>query len=311
MKGFLKKIKKYINQEKFLVVLLYHKITDVNNKDGLSVSSANYEAQLSFLKSKFKIFISVDEWKDQNESGVLISFDDGYYNNLSKALPIHEKLEIPFTLFNTTYWLNRDRLFWWELLSQKVTKKLLKDGVDERQLTEKLMEQDSVEQKEALISESTLNNTIALTDENRSLSLGEFKKMASHPLVTIGSHTLTHLRLSKVSDSIQTKEIIESKNLMEEIEISDKPILLIVEDNPELLNYISELFSDDSFYVNWFETFLFVYAFEMIIDLISFISTLTRASVSVNRKESKDDKRVSFKSRKGFTTRKRKFNSRL
>ena len=217
MKGFLKKIKKYINQEKFLVVLLYHKITDVNNKDGLSVSSANYEAQLSFLKSKFKIFISVDEWKDQNESGVLISFDDGYYNNLSKALPIHEKLEIPFTLFNTTYWLNRDRLFWWELLSQKVTKKLLKDGVDERQLTEKLMEQDSVEQKEALISESTLNNTIALTDENRSLSLGEFKKMASHPLVTIGSHTLTHLRLSKVSDSIQTKEIIESKNDLEEL----------------------------------------------------------------------------------------------
>jgi hypothetical protein len=65
-----------------------------------------------------------------------------------------------------------------------------------------------------------------------------------------------------------------------------------------MLCFISELFTNGSFWVNWFEAFLFVYAFEMIIDLISFISTLTRASVAVNKIKKLKVTQVPFKDRK-------------
>ncbi|WP_423088317.1 hypothetical protein [Alteromonas macleodii] len=48
-----------------------------------------------------------------------------------------------------------------------------------------------------------------------------------------------------------------------------------------LLCFTTELFDDKNVYTTWFETFLFIYAFEMIRDLISFIATLTRASISI------------------------------
>ena len=92
---------------------------------------------------------------------------------------------------------------------------LLKNEVDEKKLIEQLMELDSVEQKEKFIIKNSKSESSILSDENRSLTLSEFKKIASHSLVTIGSHTLTHLRLSKVSDQIQAKEIGGSKKELE------------------------------------------------------------------------------------------------
>lgn len=45
-------------------------------------------------------------------------------------------------------------------------------------------------------------------------------------------------------------------------------------------SFITEIFGDDNFYIQSVETYLVLYAIEMIIDLVTFISTLGRASLS-------------------------------
>ena len=70
-----------------------------------------------------------------------------------------------------------------------------------------------------------------------------------------GSTFISHLPLKKITPITDEKVIesntnenfktIENQDLMEEIVLSSKPSLLIAEDSLELLNYISDLFSED------------------------------------------------------------------
>src|SRR5262249_41963892 len=48
------------------------------------------------------------------EPSVLITFDDGYRDNLSLALPVLRELHAPAALFVATGLLSRPRLFWWD-----------------------------------------------------------------------------------------------------------------------------------------------------------------------------------------------------
>lgn len=214
MLGQFKRLVKKIKKDKTLIVLLYHKITatGVEVSDGLSVSAQNYLEQISYLKSKYKIFASIDEWRESNESGILITFDDGYYNNLAIALPVHKKLNIPLTLFNTTYWLDKDKLFWWEIVALNSKNR---DDLDKITLTQKLMKLKTIDEKEALMSSLKFDEDCS--DDNRSMNREEFIQFASHPLVTIGSHTLNHPRLSNLNESEQTKEIVKSKKELESL----------------------------------------------------------------------------------------------
>lgn len=61
---------------------------------------------------------SVLEAKHPPRSPVVVTFDDGYADNLHQALPTLEQFEIPATFFLTTGWLNRQREFWWEELGR-------------------------------------------------------------------------------------------------------------------------------------------------------------------------------------------------
>ena len=45
---------------------------------------------------------------------VLITFDDGYFNN-TRALPILEELKVPATFFITTENVLRQKCFWWDV----------------------------------------------------------------------------------------------------------------------------------------------------------------------------------------------------
>jgi peptidoglycan/xylan/chitin deacetylase (PgdA/CDA1 family) len=51
-------------------------------------------------------------------SPVVVTFDDGYVDNLHQAMPILQQFEIPATFFLTTGWLSQQREFWWDELDQ-------------------------------------------------------------------------------------------------------------------------------------------------------------------------------------------------
>ena len=102
------------------IILLYHRIAEPENDIyQLSVSSENFENQLIYLSNKFKI-ISLNELANSLKSRKLgkgrlvITFDDGYADNLHNALPILEKYGIPATIFITTSNIDNGAPFFWE-----------------------------------------------------------------------------------------------------------------------------------------------------------------------------------------------------
>jgi len=79
-----------------LIVLMYHKINDIPNNT-LSVSTSLFEEQIKYLKENYTV-ISLEEVTNYINNGyvfpersVLITFDDGYRDNLTNAYPILRK----------------------------------------------------------------------------------------------------------------------------------------------------------------------------------------------------------------------------
>lgn len=99
-------------------VLFYHGVDDITNPSiqSLHISPDIFYDEMLYL-AKFYEVISMDEyyqrWKTNKFNGkeVVITFDDGYRNNLTIAAPILESLNLPFTVFVSVNHIEQGKLF--------------------------------------------------------------------------------------------------------------------------------------------------------------------------------------------------------
>ena len=78
-------------------VLMYHSIS--NDKSHLSVSIDNFEYQLNYLSKSGFNSISFNEIYKNINKPIIITFDDGYKDNIINALPILKKYNFVSTCF--------------------------------------------------------------------------------------------------------------------------------------------------------------------------------------------------------------------
>ncbi|WP_224996723.1 polysaccharide deacetylase family protein [Cesiribacter sp. SM1] len=124
MKKWLWKLKKRLTHQ--AVVLMYHRIgtTDTDPWE-LAVSPQNFEQQLQLL-ARMGITTSANSLVRQMEQkklprrSVVVTFDDGYADNFTTALPLLQKWQIPATIFVTTQNIGRQKEFWWDELERIV-----------------------------------------------------------------------------------------------------------------------------------------------------------------------------------------------
>lgn len=99
-------------------ILLYHRVEDVqNDPHELCVGKDNFYNQIKFLKENFKIIPLVKLAQDIRKSRVdnntiVITFDDGYADNLHNATPILQKFNIPATIFITAGGIGQNLFYW-------------------------------------------------------------------------------------------------------------------------------------------------------------------------------------------------------
>lgn len=100
------------------VVLFYHGVAE--HPDPLveleSIPLDQFERQMDYLNSYYEVISPQDflrRYETQNWEGreVLLTFDDGYKNMLTSALPILERYRFPFLLFFTTNNIDHNELF--------------------------------------------------------------------------------------------------------------------------------------------------------------------------------------------------------
>ena len=106
------------------VILMYHRVAELDcDPWGLAVSPAHFAEHLKVLLT-FPSPIALPHLAHELSTGhsprrpVIVTFDDGYADNVETAKPLLEQHEIPATMFLTTGAIGSGREFWWDELER-------------------------------------------------------------------------------------------------------------------------------------------------------------------------------------------------
>ncbi|MCX8525788.1 polysaccharide deacetylase family protein [Chryseobacterium formosus] len=92
-------------------ILMYHQVLpqSIAPKNDLIVTVENLDEQLNFIKNNYKtIFFKDLEKEKSTENKIILTFDDGYYNNLQYLLPLLEKHQLKATIFIPTEYIQKN-----------------------------------------------------------------------------------------------------------------------------------------------------------------------------------------------------------
>jgi peptidoglycan/xylan/chitin deacetylase (PgdA/CDA1 family) len=105
-------------------ILLYHRVAEVETDPWqLCVTPQHFAEHLEVLRKHVNI-VPLQELVASLKNGklprraVVITFDDGYADNLLNAKPILEKYDAPATIFIATGYLGHRREYWWDELDK-------------------------------------------------------------------------------------------------------------------------------------------------------------------------------------------------
>lgn len=164
---------------------------------------------------------------------VVLTFDDGYRDNLRHALPILRRHEAPFTLYVPTAYPDGVGQIWWQAIEDIIERQqavtFTEDGeteyVDTQTLAEKREAFDRLywrmrklpePERLKLLAEFTGNYGYDLEKQCRDLIMSwqELRLFAGEPLCTIGAHTVNHYELAKLSFDDAANEMAHSGDII-------------------------------------------------------------------------------------------------
>lgn len=224
-----------------IVILLYHRVADLaDDPEMIAVSPENFHRQMVFLKQNFPLLNLAGDWSNLQRRSIIITFDDGYADNVLHALPILEEVGVPATFFVSTAHIGTNRVFWWHRLEAMLLRKgefpssfELRDAHFGR-----VWETTSYEQRKTFYASLCMlmrridpdrqkswldqleqwgGQTTVPTDLHRLMSNDEIRKLAESPWATVGAHTVSHSALSALTDTQQREEIFSSKATLAQI----------------------------------------------------------------------------------------------
>lgn len=230
-----------------VVALCYHRVRQTElDLNKLSVSEDNFHSHLAWLKENTDT-LSVDELFDciKNarfpKKGSIVTFDDGYADFYSHALPIISSNNFKTALYISPVDIASQTLFWWDELEQIVfQKQFLIQWNGAIDISDPVIQTSDNSQCQTLRQEfyykmqrtlrlatfelrtlamKKLRNAISSENKsnhlNRTINKFEFEEILNHPCVTIGSHGLHHLSMASQTKSQREKELKDSKTLLE------------------------------------------------------------------------------------------------
>jgi peptidoglycan/xylan/chitin deacetylase (PgdA/CDA1 family) len=175
--------------------------------------------------------VSLDEMHNRlvnqqfNRKFICFTLDDGYIDNYQNAFPIFKKYNIPFTIYVTTGITDGTAILWWRCIEKIILQE--NQIAIEMNGKEECFEIKSLPQKREIFNKLdwhlrnmplkpqhavvlALMKKYQLSSEelclNYAMSWDMLKELAQSPLVTIGTHTVNHLALAKLSVEDVKKE---------------------------------------------------------------------------------------------------------
>ncbi|MBD3289422.1 polysaccharide deacetylase family protein [candidate division KSB1 bacterium] len=227
-------------------ILVYHRVNNQRHirnpvAKAMSISVRRFERQLKFLQKYFNI-VSLDsitnalgQKKALPRHSLAITLDDGYRDNYLYAFPLLKKYKLPATIFLTTGYLGKQSNLWWDTLHQITAMSESKElwQFCERRLNIKFrgvrrtrylqlvdyLKSIDISARDQFIGElKSQFQIIKGKDDLRAelLAPAEVKEMSAAG-ISFGSHTVSHLIVSKSDEQLVKQELIQSKKEIEEI----------------------------------------------------------------------------------------------
>jgi len=95
-----------LSKKKSIRILMYHQVLpqSIAFKNDLIVTAENLDDQLKFIKSNYQtvFFRDLEGNSKSLQNKIILTFDDGYYNNLEYLIPLLEKHQLKATIFIPT-----------------------------------------------------------------------------------------------------------------------------------------------------------------------------------------------------------------
>jgi peptidoglycan/xylan/chitin deacetylase (PgdA/CDA1 family) len=205
--------------------------------ENMKLSPEELENIIQTQLEKKNVFVSLDEMieivksrKKYSTRFIAITLDDGYKDNLVYGYPIFKKYGVPFCIYVTTSFPDRTTDLWWYALEQLVLNNDVLLSTDGEPLSNLLLDEKQrnfLKFRSMVLSTyyrdpasffktvGSLHFDLAVEREEKCLSWDEIKKLQSDPLVTIGSHTVNHLPLSRLAPEEVEREIYDANISLE------------------------------------------------------------------------------------------------
>lgn len=250
------KFLRWCNRDRILILCL-HSVVDTKK---LSWQPLRTPFSVDLLRkqldviSRYYTWISLDQAVDivrgkapPVANGVVLTFDDGYRNNMSVALPELQKHSVEPTFYVATALLNNRRTYWFERLDYAIqqlvtTEQVRLDGrtfqfvpghretqrasyAALRNLAKAHFDDDqefyaffnNVTNRFERVAGKSLADVQVGDPCSETLSDEDLRVLNESCRTTIGSHTVDHFRLDTVDADVCSNQLTESKKYIEDV----------------------------------------------------------------------------------------------
>ena len=198
---------------------------------------------LRWLKRNGVEFVTLDQMVERlsvhtGRPFAAFTFDDGFADTLTHALPVMEEFDAPMTVYVATGMITGEMDAWWLGLADLIRRK---DRIELPDFGGPLDCSDSANKKRTFVAiEKRIHENYDLLSGVRdaiagagidcsalvtqeALTADKLRQLSRHPLVTIGGHGDTHINLAQADAAIVECELISNRSFLEGI--IDKPVM--------------------------------------------------------------------------------------
>lgn len=224
-------------------ILMFHRVAEPD-PDGiiynqhLKVSPEFFSRFIERSLQQGYSFVSMDESaellqkKKKLKKVLCMTFDDGYRDNLTHALPILEAFNVPAVIYCATGFLTGEYAPWWDLIEKSILiseelaipsgERVSCCSMDEKenvflQIRKYFLQFSGMRLNEELSAFFEMNN-IVMNDLkfNDMMTLDDLVKYQQHPLLTWGCHTHSHLSAVHISPTVFQEDLQTSLQIFKD-----------------------------------------------------------------------------------------------
>lgn len=236
------------------VVLMYHRVlpgqppADAFSADAIIVTPTTFDRQMRFLKRFFNP-VSLTEFEAMLNGHApwrprtcVVTFDDGWYDNVEYALPVLHSHSVPAAVFVATHYLGSDDTFWPERLTRWLFN-VWRTGAQARIVFEELGAPEILQMDEPRARSSIRHLVTRIKSIDRAereriflrverylsehaqvprgcgndrfMSWPDAAKLLDGGVVAIGSHAHSHRPLTSIDATELRDELARSRRLVE------------------------------------------------------------------------------------------------